>query len=101
MKRKSIKGNIALLIIVIILLTANLVITLIVLLRPTPQIQCPTMKKSLPCESVPLNWAVDNYECANTLLRAMNVTNVKFLPPGTTEALRYNQTNGLLRNISR
>jgi hypothetical protein len=37
--------------------------------------------KSLPCESVPLRWAVDNYGCANSLLLAMNVTNVKFNPP--------------------
>jgi hypothetical protein len=37
--------------------------------------------KSLPCESVPLWWAVDNYGCANSLLLSMNVTNVKFYPP--------------------
>jgi hypothetical protein len=37
--------------------------------------------KSVPCESVPLRWAVDNYGCANSLLLAMNVTNVKFNPP--------------------
>lgn len=37
--------------------------------------------KSLPCESVPLRWAVDNYGCANSLLLSMNVTNVKFNPP--------------------
>jgi hypothetical protein len=37
--------------------------------------------RSLPCESVPLRWSVDNYDCANSLLLAMNVTNVKFNPP--------------------
>ncbi|HBG27715.1 MAG TPA: hypothetical protein DDX75_11530 [Phycisphaerales bacterium] len=45
------------------------------------QVQCPP-HKSLPCESVPLRWSVDNYDCANSLLLlAMNVTNVKFYPP--------------------
>ena len=48
--------------------------------------------KSLPCESVPLNWAVKNHNCANSLLRAMNVTNVKFNPQGTLETRRYNQS---------
>ena len=49
-------------------------------------------KKSLPCESVPISWAVTNYECANSLLLAMNVTNVKFEPPGTASQFRYNRT---------
>jgi hypothetical protein len=44
------------------------------------QVQCPP-HKSLPCESVPLRWLVDNYDCVNSLLLAMNVTNVKFYPP--------------------
>ena len=37
-------------------------------------------KKSLPCESVPIEWAINHYECANSLLLAMNVTNLKFKP---------------------
>lgn len=41
-------------------------------------------RRSLPCESVPLGWAVENYDCANSLLWAMNVTNVKYLPPANT-----------------
>ena len=51
-----------------------------------------TPKKSLPCESVPLDWAVTNYSCANSLLLAMNVTNVKFQPPGTANQLRNDQS---------
>ncbi len=42
--------------------------------------------------AVPLNWAVVNYDCANSILRAMNVTNVKFEPPGTANQLRDNST---------
>lgn len=52
--------------------------TLQLLEKGLPQCQ---PRKSLPCESVPLRWAVDNYGCANSLLFAMNVTNVKFNPP--------------------
>ena len=44
-------------------------------------------KKSLPCESVPISWAVKNYECANSLLLAMNVTNVKFQPKNSTNTI--------------
>ena len=54
-------------------------------------------KKSLPCESVPISWAVTHYECANSLLWAMNVTNVKFNPPGTTNDLVYNKAKQLQR----
>jgi hypothetical protein len=48
------------------------------------QVQCPS-HKSLPCESVPLRWSVDNYDCANSLLLAMNVTNVKYYSPTTAK----------------
>ncbi len=53
---------------------------------------CSKQVKSLPCESVPVSWAVTNYECANSLLLAMNVTNVKFNPPGTANYLSYNKS---------
>lgn len=55
-------------------------------------------KKSLPCESVPISWAVTNYDCANSLLFAMNVTNVKFNPPGTTNKLVYDRVQKLQRS---
>ena len=92
MKKKTIKANIALWWVIVVLLTANLVMISMLLSRPMAQTQCPVRQKSLPCESVPLNWAVDNYQCANSLLRAMNITNVKFNPPGTANALRQNRT---------
>ena len=85
MKTKYIKSIVALLTVLIVLLAANLVMTSMVLSRPVSQ--CPTKSKSLPCESVPLNWAVGNYDCANSLLLAMNVTNVKFQPKNSTNAM--------------
>jgi hypothetical protein len=92
MKIKCIKGNIALLAVIVVLLTANLIMTSLLFSKLKVQNQCPVKQKSLPCESVPLNWAVNNYQCANSLLLAMNVTNVKFHPPGTATALRQNRT---------
>jgi hypothetical protein len=58
-------------------------------LRPEPQ-----PRRSLPCESVPLHWAVNNYDCTNSLLWAMNVTNVKFLPPSSPHINGYNRSPG-------
>ena len=79
-------------VIVILLLAANLYMSFRIR-NELAQIQKSAVpKKSLPCESVPLNWAVVNYDCANSILRAMNVTNVKFEPPGTANQLRHNRT---------
>ncbi len=79
-------------VIVILLLTANLYMSFQIYNKLGEIRKVAVPKKSLPCESVPLNWAVVNYDCANSLLRAMNVTNVKFNPPGTANQLRYNRT---------
>ena len=75
-----------------ILLVVNVILASVLLSRPVIECQWPVKSKSLPCESVPLNWAVNNVDCANSLLRAMNVTNVKFNPPGTSNQLRSNQS---------
>jgi hypothetical protein len=68
------------------LLIVNVILTSLLLMKPTVECQC-SAKKSLPCESVPVRWAVDNYDCANSLLLSMNVTNVKFSPKNSTNAL--------------
>ena len=70
-----------------ILLAVNVILTSLLLSRPTVECQCPAKQKSLLCESVPIGWAVDNHDCANSLLLAMNVTNVKFHPKNSTNAL--------------
>lgn len=44
-------------------------------------------QKSQLCEAVPITWAVKNYDCANSLLLAMNVTNVKFQLKNSTNEL--------------
>ena len=79
-------------IIVILFLAANLYMSF-QLQSKLNQLQITVRpKKSLPCESVPLNWAVVNYDCANSLLVAMNVTNVRFDPPGRGSVTQYNRS---------
>lgn len=76
----------------VLLITAGLLLIINVfltsLLVTRPAIECQrSSKKSLPCESVPINWAVTHYDCANSLLLAMNVTNVKFRAKNSTNTL--------------
>jgi len=91
------KTQIVVYVVVILLLTANLYISFQMQTK-LDHIEELTAKhkKSLPCESVPISWAVTHYDCANSLLLAMNVTNVKFEPPGTIHPLLYNRTRQLL-----
>ena len=63
----------------VIMTTANLVMTIkvsqdikvISAVSPKP--------RSLPCESIPVRFALDHPDCVNELLYHMNVTNVRFL----------------------
>ena len=79
-------------VIVILLLAANFYMSFQIFDKLGEIKKAAVPKKSLPCESVPISWAVKNYECANSLLLAMNVTNVKFNPPGTSNLFRSNRT---------
>ena len=70
-----------------ILLVVNVILTSMLLSRLAVECQRPVKSKPLPCESVPISWAVTHYDCANSLLLAMNVTNVKFQPKNSTNAM--------------
>jgi len=85
MKTKYIKSKVALQVVIVVLLAANLVMTSMVLSRAVSQ--CPTKSKSLPCEAMPIKFALDNPGCANKLLEAMNVINVKILPRNSTNTM--------------
>lgn len=66
----------------VILTTANLVMTIKVL-RDINAIPASPPKRSLACEAIPIRFALDYPDCANALLYHMNVTNLKFLPRGS------------------
>jgi hypothetical protein len=38
-------------------------------------------RESLPCQAVPIRFVMDEPECADRLLRSMNVSNVRVLRP--------------------
>ena len=43
---------------------------------------CQNQRESLPCQAVPIRFVMDEPECADKLLKSMNVTNVRVLPRG-------------------
>ena len=78
-------------------MVVNVIATSLLLMKPAVECQC-LAKKPLPCESVPISWAVTHYDCANSLLLSMNVTNVKFKPPRTADQIR--KSNGSIDKVS-
>ena len=81
------KKYMLLLIMVGILLVVNVILTSVLLSRPAEQVQCPVKSRSLPCEAMPIKFALDNPDCANKLLESMNVTNVNILPKNSTNTM--------------
>ncbi len=67
-----------LLVLITTLLVANLVVTGF-LLKQSKAFSTGA-RRSLPCEAVPVRFVLDEPECADKLLRAMNVTRVRVLP---------------------
>ena len=92
MKGTSLNWQTMLLIVAIGLLLADVFVTM-KLSQEIEQTQlCAERRRALPCEAIPTQFAMNEPECANKLLRAMNVTNVRFLPPGRIGDHRLNQT---------
>ena len=87
MKTKFINGYMVLMTVAGIFLIVNMILTSMLLAKPAIECQRPAKPKALPCESVPISWAVTHNDCANSLLLAMNVTNVKFQPKNSTNAM--------------
>ena len=81
------KKYMILLVAVGILLMVNVILTSLILSRPIGQVQCPAKSRSLPCEAMPIKFALDSPDCANKLLEAMNITNVKILPKNSTNTM--------------
>ena len=68
------------LVLVLALLGANLILTLKLSERLDATLTRLESKRSLACAAVPIRFVVDSPECANLLLQAMNVTNVRIVP---------------------
>jgi len=51
-------------------------------------------RRTLPCQAIPVRFAMDNPECANKLLASMNVTNVRFWPQDNIPGMIDNHSYG-------
>lgn len=64
----------------------------------------PAPKPSLPCAAVPMSFISENPECADHLLRAMNVTGVHIRRLNESALVRVNRSERMLairNNVSR
>ena len=82
MNEKKSRWVIGLLVLVLILLAVNISVTLKSL----------NLRQSKACPNMPIKFAVEYPDCANRLLEAMNITNVKVVPAGTIESRRYKES---------
>ena len=80
MKIKKPIWRVVLLVCILGLVLAN-VLTAIRLTSKIDNVQPCPQKRRLPCEAIPIKFAIDEPNCANKLLGAMNITNVQFLLP--------------------
>ena len=83
---------IVLAVVLLLALTANILIAVELRALANRPLVCPEPRRSLPCEAVPMRLIYEDPACANTLLRAMNVTNVRILPWGSDVPPVDNQT---------
>ena len=70
----------AVVICLIIVMTANLMMTIRISQNIKAIRTIPAKTRSLACEAIPIRFAMNHPDCANELLYYMNVTNVQFLP---------------------
>ena len=74
-------------IILILLILVGLIANSIMMVKMSKRIETLALcieKKSLACAAIPTRYVMEEPECADKLLRAMNVTNVHILPRNAT-----------------
>ena len=83
MSRKSVNRLAILMVCVLVFLAVNLLITTTLFLNAKKSPLMLSEREPLPCRAVPTRFVMEEPECANKLLRSMNVTNVHILPAET------------------
>ena len=78
MKNKAPRWIVLLLLLVLSSLVANIVMT-VKLFSKVDDVAVCLNKKALPCAAIPTRYILQEPECADKLLKAMNVTNVHIL----------------------
>ena len=71
-------------VLIVIGVLVNLFLTLNLALRPQITMISECQPRPLPCGSLPIRFVLDDPVCADKLLRAMNVTNVRILERNTS-----------------
>jgi len=83
LKKNNSKWAVILLVVVLIAVVVDIAIRLSVPAKP---------KQPSRCLAIPIKFAMENPSCANKLIEAANLTNVRIVPLGTLEEQRYNQS---------
>jgi len=76
---------------IVILLVANILLTAKIVLGLERLKSYEYRRESLPCQAIPIRFVTNEPECADKLLRSMNVSNVHVLSrgaPGLVESER-------------
>ena len=97
MSRRSLNSLVILMVCVLVLLAVNLFFTTRLFLNVKKSPLTPRIREPLPCRAVPTRFVMEEPECANKLLRSMNITNVRILPAATSDTVRDDET--LARNL--
>ncbi len=83
----------------IVLLAASLALTVRLATQPINSTVCPEPTPDIVCRGLPLRLVHDDPECANKLLRAMNITNVRVMPKGSLPPPLDNDTIAHLSHL--
>ena len=82
---------------ILLAVMANALMTIRLAARIDTRPICPEPPRYLPCGAVPMRLIHEDPACANTLLRVMNVTNVRILPKGSKLPPLDNETAAQMR----
>jgi len=77
---------------VLVLLVVNLFVTARLFLDAKKSPLVLRAREPLPCRAVPTRFVMEEPECADKLLRSMNVTNVRILPAATSNTVWDDET---------
>ncbi len=83
MKKKKVKWIVILLVMVLVAVVADIAVRLSIPAKSEP---------SLQYSKILIKIGMEDPGCANKLLKAANLTNVRIVPPGTLTSRRKNQT---------
>lgn len=83
MKKKKIKWIVILLVMVLVAVVADIAVRLSIPAKSEP---------SLQYSKILIKIGMEDPDCANKLLKAANLTNIRIVPPGTLTSRRKNQT---------